>query len=84
MNFQKAMPVRKRKMDPLARKVLENEFARMRQARRDLNTHCLHGHKLSGENVREYEYEGYMHRTCMVCVRVRSRRLKAERRRRAR
>lgn len=71
-------------MDPLARKVLENEFARIRAMHKSLRTHCLHGHRLSGKNVREYEYEGYLHRTCMVCVRIRNRKIKAERQRRAR
>ena len=52
-----------------------------RKAGAPMKSHCLRGHPLSGENIRERPTpDGYVQRQCRECSRIHDRRSKARRR----
>ena len=68
---------------PLAARALENEYRRVRMrwgpprpkrtGPRARKTHCIHGHPLSGPNLREYRYGNEIRHICIACMNGRNR-----------
>ena len=58
-------------MSPEAAAAMQSYWQREHSKLR--RSHCVHGHRLDGENIKEYFYISSKKRICVVCSRYRAR-----------